>query len=85
MILIFYAYTKLEENKMTKLKNKEFKVKYKEDEGYGVYITYIDGEVDGYCYEKMVYFTRLEHEIQFTDLLKEAGYTYVQEETSINA
>ena len=62
---------------MTKLKNKEFKVKYKEDEGYGVYITYIDGEVDGYCYEKMVYFTQLEHQIKFTDLLKEAGYTYV--------
>lgn len=58
---------------MTKLKNKEYKVKYKEDdECYGAYITYIDGE----C-EKLVYFTYLEHEIKFTDLLREAGYTYV--------
>ena len=38
---------------MTKLKNKEYKVKYTEDdECYGAYITYIDGE----C-EKLVYFT----------------------------
>ena len=60
---------------MTKLKNKEYKIKYKhQDAGFdfGVYITYIDGE-----YEKMVYFTQLEHQIKFTDLLKEAGYTYV--------
>ena len=68
---------------MTKLRNKEYKIKYKhEDAGFdfGVYITYIDGE-----YEKMVYFTQLEHQIQFTDLLKEAGYTYVEEKTSSNA
>ena len=57
---------------MTKLRNKDYKIRYKEGESYGVYITYIDGE-----YEKMIYFTHLEHEIKFIDLLKEAGYTYV--------
>ena len=57
---------------MLKLRNKEYKIKYKKDEGYGVYITYIDGE-----YEKLVYFMYKEHEIKFIDLLEEAGYTYV--------
>ena len=37
-------------------KNKEYTVKHKkDDDSYGVYITYIDGE-----WEKMVYFTHLE-------------------------
>ena len=58
---------------MLKLRNKEYKIKYNAGKSHGVYITYIDGE-----YEKMVYFTHLEHEIKFTDLLKEAGYTYVE-------
>ena len=54
-------------------KNKEYTVKHKkDDDSYGVYITYIDGE-----WEKMVCFTHLEHEIKFTDLLNEAGYTCV--------
>ena len=78
---------KLKEYKMTKLRNKEYKIKYKDKNAdfadasrHGVFITYVTGS-----FEKTVYFTQLEHEIQFIDLLKEAGYTYVQEETNINA
>ena len=64
---------------MTKLKKKQYTIKrWKRMEG--VFITYVTGQ-----FEKCVYFTQLEHEVQFIDLLEEAGYTYVQEETSINA
>ena len=64
---------------MTKLKEKQYTIK-RWMRMEGVFITYVTGS-----FEKCVYFTQLEHEIQFTDLLKEAGYTYVQEETNINA
>ena len=72
---------------MTKLKKKQYTIKRRDKNAdfadasrHGVFITYVTGS-----FEKTVYFTQLEHEIQFIDLLKEAGYTYVQEETNINA
>ena len=64
---------------MTKLKKKQYTIK-RWMRMEGVFITYVTGS-----FEKCVYFTQLEHEVQFIDLLEEAGYTYVQEETSINA
>ena len=73
---------------MTKLKKKQFKIKRRDKNAdfadasrHGVFITYVTG---GFA-ERTVYFTQLEHEVQFIDLLREAGYTYVQEETNINA
>ena len=73
---------------MTKLKKKQFTIKRRDKNAdfadasrHGVFITYV---TEGFA-ERAVYFTQLEHEVQFIDLLEEAGYTYVQEETSINA
>ena len=64
---------------MTKLKKKQYTIKRRDKNAdfadasrHGVFITYVTGP-----FEKCVYFTQLEHEIQFVDLLKEAGYTYV--------
>ena len=57
--------------RMTKLKKKQYTIK-RWMRMEGVFITYVTGP-----FEKTVYFTQLEHEIQFVDLLKEAGYTYV--------
>ena len=56
---------------MTKLKKKQYTIK-RWMRMEGVFITYVTGP-----FEKCVYFTQLEHEIQFVDLLNEAGYTYV--------
>ena len=64
---------------MTKLKKKQYTIK-RWVRMEGVFITYVTEK-----FEKSVYFTQLEHEVQFIDLLEEAGYTYVQEETNINA
>ena len=64
---------------MTKLKQKQYTIK-RWMRMEGVFKTYVTAP-----FEKCVYFTQLEHENQFVDLMKEAGYTYFQEETSINA
>lgn len=73
---------------MLKLKKKQYTIKLQQKDknsditnlkNQQVLITYVTGK-----FEKTVCFTHLEQEIQFVDLLKEAGYTYVDISNNTN-